>query len=107
MRFDRSKVIAFTSAQGEIGAALYRHYGLPIDDTYLLLHRGHAYGMSGGYFRVLELLGGRWMLFKVLALVPEKFWDRLYWLVARNRYRWFGTAEHCAILTEEQRRRLL
>lgn len=61
----------------------------------------------GGYLRMFDILGGPWTLLKVLALVPEGLRDRLYRLVARNRYRWFGTAVHCSLLTDEQRRRLL
>lgn len=107
MAFDRRARIAFTPAQGEIGAALYRHYGLPMDDTYLLLDRGHAYGMSGGYQRMFDILGGPWKLLKIIGLVSERLRDTVYRLIARNRYRWFGKAEHCALLTPDQRARLL
>ncbi len=107
MRHDPTARIAFTPAQGAIGQALYRHYGLAIDDTYLFLAEGRAYGLSEGYFRVARVLGGPWRLAAVLRLIPRALRDALYRLIARNRYRWFGSAEHCALLTAEQRSRLL
>ena len=39
--------------------------------------------------------------------VPERWRDAAYALVARSRYRWFGKVDHCALLTPEQRARLL
>lgn len=107
MKADRKGRIAFTSAQGELGGALYRHYGVEIDTTYLLIERGEAYGMSGGYFRLLPYLGGVWHGFRVFVIVPERVRDWGYRLIARNRYRWFGRWEHCQLLTPEQRSRLL
>jgi predicted DCC family thiol-disulfide oxidoreductase YuxK len=107
MRADRRRRIAFTSAQGPLGRALYQHYRLEIDATYLLIDRGEAFGLSQGYFRLLPYLGGLWRAGRVIALVPETLRDAVYRTIARNRYRWFGRHDHCALLTEDQRARLL
>ncbi len=95
------------SAQGELGASLYRHFGVEIDTTYLLIKDGHCWGMSGGYLRLLPVLGCAWRLLEITRLIPEAIRDTLYRLVARNRYRWFGHHEHCSLLTPEQRSRLV
>lgn len=107
MRHDRAGRIAFTPAQGEIGQALYRHYGLSMDATYLLLSHGRAATESEGYFALASELGGWWCLAGALRLVPRALRDATYRLIARNRYRWFGRTKACALLTEEQRARLL
>lgn len=107
MRQDPHGRIAFTSAQGELGTALYRHFGRDIDETYLFIAEGVAYGESEGYFRVARELGGAWRATAVLRLVPRALRDAVYRLVARNRYRWFGRAEACALLSPAQRKRLL
>lgn len=107
MRHDRTQRIAFTSAQGPIGQALYRHYGLEMDETYLLLANGRAQTLSAGYFALAEELGGRWRLARVGRVVPRVLLDAVYRLVARNRYHWFGKTEACALLSDEQRARLL
>ena len=107
MRHDRRARIAFTDAQGQLGSAIYRHYGLDFDDTYLFLVDGRPYTLIEGYFEVARVLGGVWRLSEVFRVVPRPLRDAFYRLVARNRYRWFGTAAHCALLTPAQRDRLL
>lgn len=107
MRHDRQGRIAFTSAQGELGKALYRHFGREMDQTYLLVADGVAYGESDGYLRLALALEGPWRAATALRLVPRVLRDAAYRAVARNRYRWFGRAESCALLSPEQRDRLL
>jgi predicted DCC family thiol-disulfide oxidoreductase YuxK len=107
MRHDPRARINFMSAQSPTGEALYRHYGIVMDETYLLISDGRAYTASAGYLRLAGVLGGRWRLTRAAAIVPERLRDSVYRLVARNRYRWFGKADYCALLNEDQRQRLL
>jgi hypothetical protein len=48
MKHDREGRIALTSAQGEIGSALYRHYRIAMDETYLLLRDGRVFTKRRG-----------------------------------------------------------
>ena len=107
MRRDKEGRVNMASAQSPLGSALYRHFGLAMDDTYLFLRDGRAYTRSAGYFELFTFLGGWWRLLKAGAIVPERLRDWVYDRVAANRYRWFGKAEMCALLSEDQRRRLL
>lgn len=99
----RNADIRFAASQSRLGQALHAHFGVDFDDSYLLLLNGHAYTQSTGYLVLFRHMGGLWRAMTVFALVPEGLRDHLYRWVARNRYRWFGTAEHCALLTPEQR----
>ena len=99
--------VRFASAQSRLGATLYRHYGIDPDQTYLLVSKGTAAGESSGYLILCELLGGRWRTLTVFRLVPRAVRDWAYGVVARNRYRWFGRVEQCALLTKEQKSQLL
>lgn len=107
MRHDRFGRVNFTPARSTLGQALYRHYAVNWNETYLLVEGGRAYTASAGYLRLCTVLGGMWRCLVVTAIVPERFRDAAYALVARNRYRWFGKVEHCTLLTPEQRTRLL
>lgn len=107
MRHDRQARVNFTPVQSELGRALYAHYGVDWNATYLLIDGGRAYTASAGYLRLCVVLGGWWRVLRIGVLVPERWRDNTYAAVARNRYRWFGTADHCALLTPEQRARLL
>ena len=107
MRHDRKGRVNFTPARSGRGEALYRHYEVKWNETFLLIEGGHAYTASAGYLRLCSVLGGAWRCLRVSAIVPERWRDAVYAMVARNRYRWFGTVEHCMLLTPEQRARLL
>ena len=107
MRHDRGARVNFTPAQSQLGRALCRHYDVDWNATYLLVDQGRAYTATAGYLRLCAVLGGAWRVFRAGAVIPERMRDAAYAMVARNRYRWFGTVDHCALLTSEQRARLI
>ena len=99
--------VRYSSAQSPLGEALFHHYRIDPDKTYLLIADGMASGESTGYLRLCRLLGGRWKLFLALGLIPRPMRDWAYRLVARHRYRWFGKVDQCALLTEAEKARML
>lgn len=107
MRHDKAAKVSFTSAQGRLGEALCRHYDLDWDESYLFIRNGQPFIKSTGYFEVARALGGIWQLGLIFRIVPRPVRDCVYDLVARNRYRWFGKTEACALLSEDQRARLV
>jgi predicted DCC family thiol-disulfide oxidoreductase YuxK len=107
MQHDRNARVNFTPAQEALGQALYAHYGVEMDATYLLIAGGRAFTASRGYLELCRILGSWWHICRATAVIPERLRDWLYALIARKRYSWFGKAEYCALLTPEQRSRLL
>ena len=107
IRHDRAEKFRFAAAQSDLGRALYAHYGIDFNETYLLLAAGTVHIKSDGYLELCRQLGGAWRFLLVLKLIPRPLRDALYDLVARNRYRWFGTTEYCALLTADVRSRVL
>ena len=99
--------VRYASAQSPLGEALFRHYEIDPDKTYLLIADGSASGESTGYLRLCRLLGGRWRLFLALGRIPRPLRDWAYRLVACHRYRWFGKVDQCALLSEQQKARML
>lgn len=107
MRVDRRGRVKLTPVASPLGQALYRHYGVDWNGSYLLVEGGRAYTATAGFLRLCAVLGGAWHLLRVGRIVPERLRDAAYACVARHRYRWFGKVEHCTLLTQEQRARLL
>ena len=107
MRHDRRARIALASAQSTLGRALYGHYGIAIDASYLLIADGHAYAKTDGFIRVAKELGGIWRVAELMRIIPKPIRDWLYDRLAANRYRLFGKSEYCELLTPEQRQRLI
>ena len=107
MRHDKRELFRFTSAQSALGLALYQHYGVALDETYLLLDQGRLFGKSDGYFRMAAILGGRWQIMQVFRLIPRLIRDYVYDVIARNRYRWFGKTDYCSLIPEDRAKNLL
>jgi predicted DCC family thiol-disulfide oxidoreductase YuxK len=107
MRHDKRARVKMASAQSPLGQALNRHFGLEMDESYLFLANGRAFTKSAGYLALFAALGGWWRVLKVSAILPEALRDWLYDRIAANRYRWFGKADYCALLTPDQRARLI
>src|SRR5258708_13725569 len=92
MRFDGRAKVNFTSMQGTLGQALYRHYGVEPDESYLLIINGRAFTASRGYVELCTLMGGVWHLFRVGALIPAAWLDALYPSIPPTPYRCSGPA---------------
>lgn len=107
MRHDRAGKVRFLSAQSPLGTAVYDHFDLPLDASYLLITPQGTFTKTTGYFKLADILGGWFRLGKVFKLVPKAIRDRVYDWVATHRYRLFGRSEQCALLTREQRERLV
>jgi predicted DCC family thiol-disulfide oxidoreductase YuxK len=90
---------AFASLQSEIGGTLLEEHGLQPDalDTFVLVEGSRYFTRSDAALRVAQHLSGCWPLVRVLSLIPKPIRNWGYTVIARNRYRWFGTHETCMV----------
>ena len=109
LRRDKQGHYRLLRAQSELGAAIYRHYGLdPVDyQTNLLLENGCLWLKSEGTIRMAEGLGFPWSLARLVRVMPRGLRDRLYDVIARNRLRIAGRREVCYIPPKAMRERFL
>ncbi|MBN6111438.1 thiol-disulfide oxidoreductase DCC family protein [Xanthomonas bonasiae] len=109
LRFDRRGRYRFASIQSASGRALLVRHGLDPDDplSFLLLTPQRAWTDSDAAIGVIAGLGGAWRVVAVLRLLPRRWRDAGYRVLARNRYRWFGTSTQCFLPDPEQRSRFL
>jgi predicted DCC family thiol-disulfide oxidoreductase YuxK len=109
LRHDRNCHYRLMTAQSAIGKALYRHYGLDPDDyeTNVLLMDGFAWFKSEGSIRMAEGLGFPWAMAGVARVLPIFLRDKLYELVARNRFKWFGRKATCYMPSESVKNRFI
>lgn len=109
LRHDRHGHFRLASMQGEVGAALYRRFG--IDPAYpetMIVVRGEvALRDSEAVFAIWHGLGWPWRGLTVLRLVPRPLRDAAYRLIARNRYRLFGKRDTCWLPAPDQADRVL
>lgn len=109
LRFDRRGRYRFAALQSASGRTLLRDHGLDPDDplSFLLLTPERAWTDSDAAIGVIAGLGGAWRVVAALRVLPRRWRDAAYRLLARNRYRWFGTAAQCFLPDPEQRSRFL
>jgi predicted DCC family thiol-disulfide oxidoreductase YuxK len=99
----------FAAMQGAAGRSLLERNGLdPDDPVSMLLVDGEAVSSdSDAILSIVTGLGGAWRLAAVAYVVPRPIRDPLYRWIARNRYRWFGRYDQCAVPTPEIAARFL
>ena len=106
---DRSARFRLASMQSEIGAALYRRFGIdPADpETLILVEGDRVLRDSDAVIAIYCGLGGPWRLAALAGFVPRFLRDRAYRWVARHRYGLFGRRDACWRPPAELRDRLL
>ena len=107
LRRDPREQFHFASLQSAYGQSLLRRHGLPTDsvDTMVLVQADQAYTESSAVLRVAAGLRFPWRLLSVFLVVPPFIRNAAYRLMARNRYRWFGRREACAVPNPEWKQR--
>ena len=109
-RADTSDRVRIATVNSKAGQALLNHYGLEPGDpwSWLALIEGRAHTGSHAIIAVGRQLAWPWPALAWFGgLVPPFLREPLYRWVARNRIRWFGRADMCAVPEPGLRRRLI
>lgn len=106
---DRCQRYRFAAMQSPAGRRLLATHGLDPDDpaSFLLLDGQGAHTDTDAIARVLSGLGGGWRVAALGRLLPRAMRDRLYRVVARNRYRLSGRRDACRMPDPSQRHRFV
>jgi predicted DCC family thiol-disulfide oxidoreductase YuxK len=106
---ERDHQIVFAPLQGPIGAlARARYPQIPAAiDTVVYIAGGRAHLRSKALLHAAQHLRAPWRWSYALRWVPSAVLDLAYRVVAAVRYRIWGRADACALVTPEQRRRFL
>lgn len=114
LKRDRHDRLLFASLQSEFAAAiLERHRKDPhdLDTVYVVCDYQKPtevlLARSDAILFLLKQIGGVWSLTGVAKVLPKALRDRIYNLVARNRYKVFGKHESCMLPEPKHRRKFL
>lgn len=110
LRHDRRGHFRLASMQGEVGAALYRRFGIdPANPESLIVVDGaRLHRDSDAILAIYAGLGGPWrVLSGVGRLMPRMLRDPMYRWIARHRYRLFGRRDVCWVPSPEYAERVL
>lgn len=74
----------------------------------ILVHDGgEVLRESDAALRLAGLLAFPWNLLGAVVIVPKGFRDMVYRWIARNRLRWFGSTDGCALMRSEWKDRFV
>ena len=76
-------------------------------DSIVLLAGGRRYERSDAALHIALALRAPWPLAFGAILIPRRARDAVYRWIARNRYRWFGRTDTCALPPPGLRERFL
>ena len=106
---DPRRRFRFAALTSPVAATLLQSAGLssPLPESVVLVEDGRAFTRSDAVLRIARQLTFPWWVAYGLVVVPRALRDRVYDLVARHRYRWFGRQATCMTPTPELRDRFL
>lgn len=103
IRHDKKNQFRFAPLQSPVGKKLLEMYPLksPDTDSVVLISRGKSFIKSEAIFRITDILGGGWQIFKIFKILPRIFSDFLYDINAKLRYRIFGKKNSCMMPSQD------
>ena len=108
VRADKRAIFRFAPLQGETARQILPP--LPDDParwSVIYVDERGIHDQSDASLEVCRRLGGFWSLLSLLRFVPRALRDRVYRMVVRNRYRWFGRRDTCRVPQPGERHRFL
>jgi len=110
IRHDKKDIFRFAPLQSKIGEQLVKERGIDTSkvDSIILIEPDVAYyTKSTAALKISKAFGGGYKLLTIFEWVPPVLRDRVYDIVAKNRYRWFGKREECMVPTPELKAKFL
>ena len=108
LKRDVDEVFQFASLQSDIGQQLLKQYKVDAAmDSIVVIYQDKVYMQSDAAIVIAQQFKGLWKLLAVTKFIPKWLRNKMYAVVAKNRYRLFGEMQTCRIPTEEERRRFL
>jgi predicted DCC family thiol-disulfide oxidoreductase YuxK len=101
--------LRFLAAQSPLGQEFLKRNRLPAQafDSFYLVADAVILHKSVGFLSMVQYLRWPWPWLAVLSYLPARMLDRLYDLIAQNRYRWFGRRELCLVADQGKSERFL
>ena len=99
IRNDKEHQFLFTTAQSELGQALYQQLDMDMNDfeTNLVIIGGDFFIRFQAFFIVCHVIGWPWRLFNLFDFLPTIVLDWIYERIKRNRFSVFGRREVCLV----------
>ncbi|MDQ8180884.1 DCC1-like thiol-disulfide oxidoreductase family protein [Pelagicoccus sp. SDUM812005] len=107
LRVDGRRTLFFSPIQGETAKRILPAERRENVDTISFFDGTQLFYRTTALLKIAKALGGVWLVFYPLIVVPATWRDLAYDWVARRRYRWFGKRDACRMPSPQERARFL
>ena len=109
IRIDKTMKFRFVSIQSERGQKMLNgiHENDKMTESIIYLKENKSFRESSAVLEILTDIGGVWKLIAVLKLIPKPIRNKLYQLIAKKRYHYFGKRTTCLLPSPENKKRFL
>jgi len=109
IRKDKTMKFRFVSIQSETGQKLLNKVDGNVKqrESIIYLKENKYYLESSAVIEILSDVGGLWKLIVVLKLIPKPIRNKLYQIIAKKRYSFFGKRTDCLLPTPVNKKRFL
>lgn len=104
---DKKNKFLFSPLQSEFAQAELPKNMTQDLTSVVLLKNGKSFSKSEAVLEVLNDLGGIWKLSVLGKILPTTVSNKVYDLVAQNRYKLFGKKETCRLPSAEERKKFI
>lgn len=106
---DRNNVFKFAALQSEAGKNLLDQFSLNEKefDSVVLISGNKCFVKSDAALNIVKEFPGLWKILYIFRIIPLTIRNKLYDIIAINRYRLFGRKDTCRIPSPELREKFL
>ena len=102
LKHEKNNELYFSALQSELGKQYLKQFDLENKtNSIVFIKNGKAFIKSGGALRLTKYLKGLWPLLYCFIIVPKFIRDAVYDYIAKNRIKWYGTADYCEMMTPD------
>ena len=109
LKRDQKEQFLFTSLQSDVAKILLLQYKVKKNslDSILLIEDGILYQKSDAVLKICNHLNWPWRLFLAAKYLPVSKRDKLYDVIAKHRYQWFGKKDVCTMVIPKYKNRFI
>ena len=99
---DYNNRFKFCTIQSETGQTLLKQFGLNTSPQFIILiERNKYYQKSTAVLKIVKELRGWVKILYPIIIIPPFIRNIFYYIIAKNRYRWFEKLNKCMVPTDE------
>ncbi len=106
IRIDKKKRLLFTSFDSNTWKNISGFDALPVNSMVFYLN-GVKHLRSDAVIKIIESLGYPWKILTIIKFIPFVVREKLYSIIARNRYSIFGRKSTCDVISTNIKSRYL